>query len=96
MTEAALNGLEEAADFDVVGWNLNLDKLVVLLLGGVDLSVLVVDVGGDVLSQTVSKLTELLVFAVNFVGVVAVGALASVHLEVVQRPALGVVYWAGH
>lgn len=92
MAEATLNGLEEAADFNVTGWDLDADKLVVLLHGGVGGSRLVVDVAGDILGQAVADITEALVVAVDFVGVVAVSTLPGVHLKVVGSPALGSVY----
>ena len=94
MTQAALDSPQEAADFDVTGWDFDLNDLVVLFLSGKGLPILVVDVGGDVLSQTVSKFTELPAAAVNFVWVMAVCTLASVHLEVIQCPTLSVGYWA--
>jgi hypothetical protein len=88
MAKAALNGLEEACHLDVAGGDLDLDNLVVLLLGGVGLAVLVVEVHGDALGQTVTSVTELFVVAVDLVGVVAVGTVAGVHLKAVQGPAL--------
>ena len=94
MTEAAFDGLEERADLDVAGWDLNADDLVVLFDGRVDGSVgLLVDVPSHLLGETVADITELLVVAVNFVRVVAVGTLPGVHLEVVGSPALGGVDW---
>lgn len=96
MSEAAFNGLQEAADLDVASGNLNADKLVVLLDGGVGVAVgLVVDEAGDVLSKTMSYIAELLVVAVDLVWVVAVGTLAGVCLEVVGGPGLGGIHWAG-
>jgi hypothetical protein len=71
-----------------------LNDLAILFLGGEVLAVLVVDVGGNVLSQAVSVFAELFVAAMDLIWVVAVCTLASVHLEIVHCPALGVVYWA--
>lgn len=93
MTQTALDSLQKASDLDVGGWNLKLNSLVILVLGREVLAVLVVDVRGYLLSQAVPMFTELLMVAMNFVRVVAVCTLAGVHLEVVQRPALSVVYW---
>lgn len=96
MSEAALNGLQEAADLDVASGDLNTDKLVVLLDGGVGVAVrLVVDEAGDILSKAVADITELLVVAVDLVWVVAVGTLASVSLEVVGGPGLSGIHRAG-
>lgn len=96
MAEAALNGLQQVPDLIVVGGELNADELVVFLGGAVGLAAgRVVDVAGDLLSEAVALVTELLVVAVDFVGVVAVGALAGVHLKVVADPALLSVDWAG-
>lgn len=92
MTQAALNGAQKAADFDVTSRDLNLDDFVVLFLDGKCLSLLGVDVRGDFLSQTVSRFAKLLVVAADLVRVVAVSTLACVHLEVVQCPTLSVVY----
>jgi hypothetical protein len=93
VTDAALNGLQETADLDVAGGDLNADELVVLFNSGVGGSVgLLVDEASDFLGQAVADIAELLVVAVDLVGVVAVGALPGVHLEVVGGPALGRVY----
>lgn len=95
VAEAAFNGLQEAADLDVTSRNLNTDELVVLLDGGVGVAVrLVVDDAGDVLGKAVSDVTELLVVAMDLIGVVAVGTLAGVCLEVVCSPGLGGIDWA--
>lgn len=94
VSQAALNGLEQAADLNVAGGKLNADELVVLLDSGVGVSVgLVVDVAGHFLGEAVSKITELVVVAVDFVGVVAVDTLACVHFKVVGSPGLGSVDW---
>lgn len=52
----------------------------------------VVDEVCNVLGETVADVTELVMGAVDFVGVVAVGTFAGVHLEVVGCPALGRVH----
>lgn len=89
MSEAALDGLQEAADLDVTGWDLHTDKLVVFLEGGVGVAIrLVVDVASDFLGQAVSDITELFMVAVDFVWLVAVGTLAGVHFKVVGGPGL--------
>lgn len=93
MAQATLDGPQETTDLDVCGWDLDLNDLAILFLGGEVLAVLVVDVGGNVLSQAVSVFAELFVAAVDLIWVAAVSTLASVHLEVVQCPALRVVYW---
>ena len=96
MSEAAFKGLQQAADLDVTSGDLDTDELVVLLDSGVGVTVrLIVDEAGDILSETVSDITELLVVAVDLVRVVAVGTLAGVGLEVVGRPGLGGIDWAG-
>ena len=94
MAQAALDSLQEATDFDVTRWDLDLDNLAILFLGGEGLAFLAVDVGGNFLGETMSMFAEPLVVAVDLVGVMAVCTLASVRLEVVQCPALSVVYWA--
>lgn len=95
MAEAALDGLQEAADLDVSGWELNTDGLVVFLDSGVGLAVrLVVDEASHFLSKTVAGIAELFTAAVDFVWVVTVGTLAGVRLEVVGGPGLGSVDWA--
>jgi hypothetical protein len=95
VSEAAFNGLQEAADLNVASGNLDTDKLVVLLHGGVGVAVrLVVDEACDVLSKAMSYITELLVVAVDLIWVVAVGTLASVCLEVVGGPGLSGIDWA--
>lgn len=95
MSQAAVDGLEEAACLDVASWDLNTDELVVLLSSRVGVAVrFKIDVTSNFLSQTVTHVTELLMFAVDLVRVVAVGTLASVHLEVVSSPGLGSVDWA--
>lgn len=89
MTEAAGNSLQEAPDFVVAGWDLDADELVVLLDGGVGGAVSsVVDVAGDFLGKTVALVAELVVAAVDLIGILAVGTLAGVHLEVVSSPGL--------
>jgi hypothetical protein len=89
VAEAALDGSQETPDLVVAGGELNTDELVVFLGGAVGLTAVgVVDVAGDLLSQAVALVTELLVVAVNLIGVDAVGALAGVHLKVVAGPAL--------
>lgn len=55
---------------------------------------MVVEETGNFLGKTVTSIAKLLVVAVDFVWVVAVGTLAGVHLEVVGGPALGGVDWA--
>jgi len=95
VTEAALNGLEERADLDVAGWDLDADHLVVLFDSRVDGSVgLLVNVPSHLLGEPVADVAELLVVAVDLVWVVAVGTLPGVHLKVVGCPALGGVDWA--
>lgn len=95
MSQAALDGLEEAGDLDVAGWEFHTDDLVVFFHGRVCLSIgLVVDEASDFLGQAVAGIAELFVVAVHLKGVVAVGALAGVHLEVISRPALRGVDWA--
>lgn len=90
MSKAAFNSFQEAADFVVAGWYLDVDELVVFLEGGVGEAVgAVVDEVCNVLSKTVAGLTELTVGSVDLIGVVAVCTLAGVHLEVVGGPALG-------
>ena len=95
MAQATLDSPQKTADFYVARWNLDLDNLVVLFLGREGLAFLVVDVGGDLLGQSVSVFAKLFMVAVDFVGFMAVCTLASVHLKVVQRPALSVGYWPG-
>lgn len=89
MTETSLDGLEQTTDLDV-GWrHLDLDQLVVFLGGAIRLSVgVLVEERGDLLGETVADVAELLVIAVDLVGVVAVDAVVGVGLEVVDSPGL--------
>lgn len=94
MTEAALDGLEQAVNLDVAGGNLDTDDLVLFLNRRVGLAIrLVVDVTDNFLGKAVAVFAELLAVAVDLVGVVAVGTLAGVGLEVVRGPALSSVDW---
>lgn len=94
MAQATLDGFQKTCGLDVSGRHLDADDLVVLLDGRVGSSVVVVDEAGDLLSETMANIAKLLVVAVDFVWVVAVGTLASVHFKVVGWPALGGVHWA--
>jgi hypothetical protein len=90
VADAALNCPQQAADLEVVGWDLHTNGLVRFFGGGVGVAVcFVVDEAGDLLGQAVADVTQLLALAVDLVGVVAVGTLASVGLEVVGGPGLG-------
>lgn len=90
MSKATFNGFQEAADFIVGGWNLDTNKLVVFLDSGVGEAVgAVVDKVCNFLGKTVASVAKLIVGSVDFVGIVAVCALAGVHLEIVGGPALG-------
>jgi hypothetical protein len=93
VSEAALDGLQQAADLDVTGWDLDPSGLA-CVLGGVGVAVgLVVDEACHFLGTAVADIAQLLAVAVDLVGVVAEDALASVCLVVVGRPGLGSVDW---
>lgn len=89
MTETALDGPEETADLHVGRRHLDLDQLAVFLDGAVCLAVgVLVEERGDLLGKAVADVAELFVVAVDVVGVVAVGAVVGVGLEVVGGPGL--------
>lgn len=90
MSKATFNGFQEAADFIVRGRNLNTNELVVFLDSGVGEAVgAIVNKVCNFLGKTVAGVTKLIVGSVDFVWIVAVGALAGVHLEIIGGPALG-------
>lgn len=73
----------------VAVWDLNADEFGGVFAGAVDFAVLVVDVAGDVLGETMSRFAEAVAAAVDFQGVVALGAVAGVGFEVVEGPGFG-------
>lgn len=89
MAQGAFDGLQETTNLLVTRWNLDADKLVVFLGGGVGLAIgVVVEESGNLLGETVADLAELLVLAVDFIGIVAVDTLLSMELKVVCSPGL--------
>lgn len=74
---------------DVAVRDLNTNEFGVFVsFGAVDLAILVIDVAGNVLGETVTCLTEASTTSVDFERVVAGRALSRVVLEVVETPGL--------
>ena len=87
MAETALDGLEQTADLNVAGWHLDLDGLVVLFDGAVRPAVgALVEERRHLLGQAVADLAQLIVVAVNLVGITAIDTVPGVGLEVVSSP----------
>jgi len=87
--EGAFNSLQQSTDVNVAGGDLDTDELVVFLGGAVRLAGFVVKKCSNLLGELFSTLTQALVVAVDFIGVVAVCTLLSMDLEIVRSPGLG-------
>ena len=81
--EGAVHALEEAVELGVAVRDLDADEFGVVLLGGVDVAVLVVDVTRDVFGQPVARVAESVPSSIDVERVEALGALAGVVLKVV-------------